>query len=410
MAQTRQSVKIINSALDALEEQVILRGVISPESLALLLVDDYQREVLSRRKILGLKAALIAGDRLPDIELGMRGSEMRQSADIVYLQDLSYIVDGLQRITAAREWMLEDPEAQPHIGATIYLETTVEWERDRFETLNAKRDRVSANVLLRNSQHKSAAIFLLVQLSTRDTDFVLFNRIQWTHNARRNDLISAAMFVKAVGRLHGHLAPTKTTRTTDLAPGLDKLHEKIGSQVLSDNVKMFFKIIDEAWGLRDITYVGPAAHVKLAFLRALALLLSEHKDFWQGDRLVMNANDRRKLKAFKVYDPSIVSVASAAGASEEVLFAMLVKHMNSGRRTGFLHPRYVAPIVQEEDDDEEDEAGALASYHDCDIRPLFRERSVKRKMKALEGELEQSTLPERAFFLGFTLAIFYPSA
>ena len=95
------SVKIVHGALDETpENELILRGVIDPLSLGKLKIDEYQREVLSSAKISKIKKGLRAR-RVPDIVLGMRGHRIREVDGSVYLLDPVYIIDGLQRVTAA---------------------------------------------------------------------------------------------------------------------------------------------------------------------------------------------------------------------------------------------------------------------------------------------------------------------
>ena len=73
----RNSVKVINAALDEVKidqvgSQIVLRGVLDNDSLDLLQVSEYQREILPQSKIMDLIGAMKTG-RVPDIELGMRG-------------------------------------------------------------------------------------------------------------------------------------------------------------------------------------------------------------------------------------------------------------------------------------------------------------------------------------------------
>ena len=69
------SVKVLNWGLDEdpATKTVILRGVIDPDSLQHLRVGEYQRDVLPLASLASLVDAIKRGDKVPDIELGMRG-------------------------------------------------------------------------------------------------------------------------------------------------------------------------------------------------------------------------------------------------------------------------------------------------------------------------------------------------
>src|SRR5262245_5861040 len=84
-------------------QQIVLRGVIDPASLALLKVDEYQREPLPLSALTSLRQALRDGESLPDIELGMRGNDFdcRGTLDEFWLKGSCYIIDGQQRRNAA---------------------------------------------------------------------------------------------------------------------------------------------------------------------------------------------------------------------------------------------------------------------------------------------------------------------
>jgi len=99
------SVKLINFALDSEAdsegEQIIVRGRLHPESLHELECDSYQREILPLAKISELQKAISDGT-VPDVELAMRGWRTRETDQGIHLLDHVFIVDGLQRITAAK--------------------------------------------------------------------------------------------------------------------------------------------------------------------------------------------------------------------------------------------------------------------------------------------------------------------
>src|SRR5882724_10561822 len=142
VSMAQHSVKIINGALDTTPlrpDTLILRGVIDPESLKHLLFDDYQREALPLSSLRKLTDAIKNGSALPDIEIGMRGSRVRNSTDNTYhLQDECFVIDGQQRVNACRNALLQGI-GTVHLGAAIHFDTTKEWERERFRILNSEQ-------------------------------------------------------------------------------------------------------------------------------------------------------------------------------------------------------------------------------------------------------------------------------
>ncbi|MGB3023447.1 MAG: hypothetical protein WBB39_01440 [Candidatus Saccharimonadales bacterium] len=332
------SIKIVNAALDETSGgEIILRGVIDPDSFPLLKVDGYQREALPLTSLPELVAAFERGS-VPDIDLGMRGEGFTERNGCFYLKDSVYIVDGLQRVTAARAIMERQTGVQPHLGAVIHFNTTEAWERARFRILNQDRRKLSPNVLLRNLQHDNAAIRLLYGLTTNKS-FVLHGRVAWNQQMLREELITAATYVKVVGFLHAHYGGTQYSETNRLARGLLTLKNTIGEGVMRDNVRTFFELVDECWGIKRIAFKGGAIHMRYAFLTALARVLSQHTDFWKDDRLFIEASLRRKLAQFPTDDPTVINLSSANGTARNMLYMLMVEHINSGKRTRRLKPR-----------------------------------------------------------------------
>src|SRR5271157_1389950 len=127
---TKEVIKLMNAALDEDEHgNIILRGVLVPETLNYLKVDTYQREILPLAKINDLITAFDTS-AVPDVELGMRGGNVQEKAGIFTLEDPTYIIDGQQRITAAKEYTKKGKI--PRLGAVVHFNTTEKWERDRF--------------------------------------------------------------------------------------------------------------------------------------------------------------------------------------------------------------------------------------------------------------------------------------
>lgn len=337
----RESVKIISCALHEDEDgSIILRGVIAPDSLGLLETDDYQREIMPQSKIQDLIGALNSGG-VPDVVLGMRGHRIRETNGAYYLQDPVYIIDGLQRISAGR--LLQKQGGEPTIGAMIHFGTNKAWERERFQVLNSRQTKLSPNVFIRNMHETHPAIGVLYALAQNDDSFVLNRRISWTQRMRRGsdpDLITARTYIRVVGRLHADVGPGRHTNIEHLANGLGKIMKKVGRNVFRDNIKTFFDVIDQCWGVRAVMYTDPAAWLKANFLETLALLFSNHENFWRGHRLKVDRDYVHKIKKFSIRDPSIVQLAGSGNAGAALLYELLLKHINSGKRTRRLRGRH----------------------------------------------------------------------
>ncbi|MEK7584180.1 MAG: hypothetical protein AAB490_02970, partial [Patescibacteria group bacterium] len=187
----------------------VLRGILDPHSLQHLQTGTYQRDVGSLRGLQSIVDAIKKGEALPDIELGMRGDWYSKKGSTFRLEDPVFIVDGLQRVSAALRFLSMSPEqaALARIGAVVRINATEAWEIDRFHTLNTQRNKVSPNIILRNMQDKSPAIRLLIKLTTQDPAFPLHERVAWRQNMAKKELITALDFMRVIGRLHSHLVP-----------------------------------------------------------------------------------------------------------------------------------------------------------------------------------------------------------
>ena len=133
-----------------------------------------------------------------------------------------------------------------------------------------------------------------------------------------------------------------------------------GIQVVRKNVKAFFELIDHCWGIRRVEYRG-ATHLKASFLKMLAQFLSDHYNFWkQPDekRFFIDAVDRRKLAQFPLQDPQVQNLAGAGGQAPELLYTLLKRNMDRGRRSGRLESRTGDVAAFEEQTESEEETAA----------------------------------------------------
>jgi hypothetical protein len=328
--------KMTSAALAEEGDDIVLRGVIDPATLDALRVDSYQREIESRPYIEGI-AEGFRTNSVADIDLGMRGGDFDERSGVFTLRDPVYIIDGFQRVNAAR--LALDRGLRPALGAALRFNTTFAWEKDRFQVLNAKRKRVSPNVHLRNLRTDFPVVEMLHDLCRREAGFPLHDRVCWQQNMRRDHLVTALTLLKCVGVLQAHFGAGRSTAMEQLVSAMQGTMEKIGRVAYRQNVLVFFGVLEECWGVSRIPYKEQATVLRGGFLTALARLFDAHDEFWNEKRLVVAAPLRRKLKSFPVADPNVAALASGGTAPTSILYQMLLAHLNSGKRTQKLVAR-----------------------------------------------------------------------
>lgn len=161
---------------------------------------------------------------------------------------------------------------------------------------------------------------------------------------KAGELTTALGLVRAAMRLHGHLSFVVTGGgAAYMATALLACAQKASLPNFRKNVVTLFSVVDECFGIHSIEIKSGAPQLKAGFLNQLARMLSMHTDFWDdtGKVLFVAADQRRKLSKFPLQDPHVRHLAGAAGAGANILYEMLVEHMNSGRRTGHLQPRVI---------------------------------------------------------------------
>lgn len=363
MANEDVEIKVLNAALEEHEDgSIVLRGVIHPDCLQYLKTDDYQREVLrpvtsTRGKPSPVKTAVWTHAQLPDVDLGMRGARCDSRSDTYTLKDPVYIIDGLQRISAVIGYNAAHPEepTRSSIGATIHFGTTKEWEKERFAALNTGRSPMSPNVLLRNARDEHPSVLTLYGLCHTDKDFPLYGRVSWQQNPVRGQLMTALIMARTAASLHKHVpsanprasnkaaAGTGTsTKSSTLGSALDGMVKTLGLRHFRDNVKTFFEVVDECYGLRVIEYRELAVQTKGNFLTTLASVMSAHGNFWEdgaGTTLSVDSDMKKRLKSFPLHDPSVERMAAAGNAVAPILFNMMVDHLNKQRSKNRLQAR-----------------------------------------------------------------------
>lgn len=335
----RESIKVTHAALAEKDDDIVLRGVLDPASLHLIKVDDYQREVLPLSSLSLLINAFSSGTRrIPDITLGMRGGNYTERDGAIYLYDPVYVIDGLQRISAALYVLRSGKNTCPTLGATVHFNTTEQGERDLFRILNVNRNRLSPNILIRNLKQTNTAVGMLYNLC-KDSTFVLYDRVCWQQRMKRTELLTAMMLLKICGVLHSTFGPGLSSRLEEIAAGQQRTMNMVGRNIMRENVKVFFEVVDGAWGIRSVSFKEAASYLRGSFLLALALVFAHHKNFWDDNkRLRVEADMRRKLAHFPVNDPQVASLSSASGTSRTLLYQLIINHLNSGKRTRRLRP------------------------------------------------------------------------
>lgn len=331
----KEHVRIECGALDEIQgsSDIILRGVIAPETLKLIKADTYQREVLPLSSVSGLIQAIKHGDKVPDITLGMRGGDFEEKNGAYVLKNDVFVIDGLQRQSVAVHLMCVGEKLDPHLGCCVYFNTSYEGESELFKVLNTSRVRLSPNILIRNMREKSPAVELILELCD-DTSFILEDRVCWNQRMRRNELLNGASMLHTVAVLHSNYGNMMSSRWQDVVANLDiLLRDKVRRREFGKNIRTFFEVLDSAYGIRTITYKDGATYLRTGFLLSLARTLAMHRNFWTENReLVVTPDIRRKLSSFSLADPMVKTIA-ANGRVKDTLVTLLVEHLNSGKRT-----------------------------------------------------------------------------
>jgi hypothetical protein len=335
------TVRILHGALDEEAGDIVLRGRIDPDSLDALMVDDYQREVQPLSTINGIMKGFKAGAAVPDIHLSLRGSHVTDNGSTYTLRDPVYIVDGLQRVSAAKHFRFQG--GVPRLGATVYFDKSKEWEVDHFKTLNVDLTKLSSNVMLRNMREQFPVVATLYSLTEEDNQFVLKGRVCWKQRKMREHLVTSVTLLKVVGALHSHLGSGLSGRIFELAPGVEKIMERVGRNIFRANIRTFFELLDNCFGLRVIAFTEGACQIRSTFMMTLARVLSDHLTFWREDdkKLFIEAQLIRKFKGFPIQDPTVQQLSGAGGQAEKLLYQLMVEHFNRGKRTQRLRARKV---------------------------------------------------------------------
>ena len=335
-------VKLVNAGLHEVNGEIVAHGWLSIDAMGGLKIDDYQREVLARTGgKTNLQKAVEEDAILPDVVLGMRGESFSTHGTAMTLNDHVYIIDGLQRIFTLRSYAEAHPEKADNlrIGAEVRFGTTRDAEKELFHALNVKRTPMSPNVTLRNEREKNKAILTLYGLSVSDEASPLHGRVQWTQRRNRGELITALILARTVSMMHRHVGGGLKTGLRDIAADLDKKADTIGLRQFRENILAFFDLIDECWGLRKVEFRQTATQVRGNFMLSLSRILSDHTNFWDKNKFVVDTATRKKLASFPLFDPEMGRLAAAGSTAMPILYNYMREHLNKGKRVNRLVDR-----------------------------------------------------------------------
>lgn len=352
---TPEGVRILRPSLDDDEVgETILRGLIDLRSLPLLRVDYYQREKLSTKANRNIQRAIDMRSPLPDITLGMRGDKFQvDDTGAVVLLDQVFIIDGQQRVSTIRAHLEDFPEEKIRLGATVHFNSNSSRESRRFHAMNLYATRVGSGVILRNLKDEVPLLASLYGLSITDHEFPLYRRVCWSQTRHRDHLLTAATYINTALRLHAYLAPVRHSGARHIPRISANLCRAVTIQQVRENIATLWATIDHAWGVSALQSGAGVAYLKGGFLESLVSVLGSHLDFWDGPKLKISPEHRRRLQVFKVDNPEIVRLASSGhGPGQDMLRHLLAEHLNQRLRRK-LTPRIPPPQT---DDDPQEEA------------------------------------------------------
>lgn len=332
------SIRIVEAAVGTGRIQgrtaAVMRGKIPSDFFSALTIPDYQRQVMEDRKADEIYEALgPEGTGVPDdILVCVRHDNYdAQGANefVIPLTGDIVILDGHQRYAAAMERLAQGQKTDD-FGIKIFFGTTVEEEILTFYQLNRKQTKVSTQVLLRNFG-TNAAIEALIELEASDPSFP---RIQWNQRKKAGEVITAHMLYEIAAILHGR---PRGGEIENLLEWLDDVTDLVGTEILVENVRTFFKIVQKCFGEGKKEHGEIVANDKkkymyrLPLLLALARVFAWHENFWAARQpyvLKPRAEDVRKLGTLpaRTVERDIVRTNATSELIEDI-----IKYMNSQR-------------------------------------------------------------------------------
>jgi hypothetical protein len=341
-----KSILVIGDLEEDDQGEVIIRGHIMKEAINLLQVGPYQRAAgFSPAKTKKLMKVIEAGKirQFPDVILGMRGHEWEtvrtnSGGQGIALRDPVFIVDGLQRVWAWKRVTEENPTKIYSLGAKIYINTTQEKEAVMFRELNTGHTAMAPSVILRNEKEISRVAAMLFGLSHQE-DFALCERVAWDQvlsHSQGGELIRGATLLHILRAIHSHKFqgdPGGRHSGGILAnlASTDNQIDNIGLMEARQNLITFFNVVDEAWGIRNLTTNRSYPQLLWGWLNTLARVFSDHTDFWKNEdtRLYVPTYAIKNLKSkIDPGDKAIYDLAKGTISDREILYAQIVKRIN----------------------------------------------------------------------------------
>jgi hypothetical protein len=259
--------------------------------------------------------------KVEDICIGMRGERYDvTNAGHYVLHDKCYIINGVQRWTAAKLALMGRPDLTIRLGAKIYFNTTAQKENDMFCAMNATQQRVAPTILIRNKYQDSAAAKAIFD-TCGAKNFALKNRVGWNQKLMQGEVMNGMSLTKIAGSLHSNRGAVAAGRAYDVLAALEKACEIISAPVLQQNLIEFFRIVDNCWNLAGKR--SPALNND--FLTILARLFSSYDCFWDANSLFMPDKYMKRLAKIDVEDiqDSIQTLKKTNINKKDAFFEML---------------------------------------------------------------------------------------
>lgn len=315
----------------------VVRGTLlpqfMPEAKGVIIIPEYQRmEMTSGDKQADLMAALAPeGIGVPgDLLACMRGESFHRvgQSEVVLETDSLYLLDGHQRIAAARARLKAGQKVQP-LGIKILLGTAEEEEVKLFEQHNLYQTNVSSDVHLRNSDTNPTIRDLHKFATTTEG----FPKVRWDQQKVPGEQLKARMLFETTIVLHGY-SPGKPL--DEILVALEEVGKKHGTTLVVQNVKAFFEVVEEIFGVRPDDERDDAVRVsklmyRLPLLCGLAKLFSKYEQFWDKkspNKLKVSKVDIKKLRGLKAKD--LDRELERAGATKAV-HELLLRRLKAAR-------------------------------------------------------------------------------
>jgi hypothetical protein len=331
------------------EGRTVLLGFLDlVSSIETLKHDWYQRRAgFSQVKIRQMVRDMVAGASVPPITLGMRGDKFDVHNDsTVILNDPVYIIDGLQRWSAAMLAM--EQGAKVRLAVHLYFNTEETFEIALFRELNTKRTGMAPSIHIRNEKSVSRIAGTLYGMSINEPKFALLNRVCWDQRSEpEQHLINGMCLLVTTAALHHHhFRCSGLTGVFHLLNLIDERVDLVGLQRTRENLVHFFDTVDTLWGIRSLRKAE--THLKSGWLITLARMFSDLTEFWKEDdkTLFVPAQLLRDLKRLDPKDDEMARLAGGSKSAQEVLYQMFLARLNKGK-VNKLIDRYVKESIRE---------------------------------------------------------------